>query len=242
MTDKIKDFQVVLTGIIIALSLVVCAKIIASNVSNAGLAVTGTAFEIVTSDTAVWRIEITAANPVKTAAYNKLTADCPRVKEFLVKNGVNDSEIEVENLNSYASNKINDKTGYSTNEVYMYNFSQTFKITSSNVDKIKSLSNEIYGLTDSGINIASYPPSFTYSKINDIKLKLLEAATMDAKNRAINMLRATNNHVGAIKSARMGVFQITAPESNDVSDYGNNDTASIKKKVTAVSNVVFSVK
>ena len=40
----------------------------------------------------------------------------------------------------------------------------------------------------------------------------------------------------------MGVFQITPPDSNEVSDWGINDTSSIEKKVTAVSNVVFGIR
>jgi len=37
----------------------------------------------------------------------------------------------------------------------------------------------------------------------------------------------------------MGVFQITPINSNDVSDYGINDTSSIDKEIMAVVNCVF---
>ena len=40
----------------------------------------------------------------------------------------------------------------------------------------------------------------------------------------------------------MGVFQITEPDSTNVSDMGINDTSSVEKKVTAVANVVFKIK
>ena len=56
------------------------------------------------------------------------------------------------------------------------------------------------------------------------------------------MLKATGANVGRVKSMKMGVFQITPPTSNNVSDMGFNDTTSIDKKVTAVANVVFKVK
>ena len=56
------------------------------------------------------------------------------------------------------------------------------------------------------------------------------------------MLSATGSHVGKVKSMRMGVFQITAPDSTSVSDMGINDTTTIDKKVTAVANVVFKLK
>ena len=56
------------------------------------------------------------------------------------------------------------------------------------------------------------------------------------------MLKSTNNRVGKIESVRMGVFQITPVDSTDVSDMGINDTSTIEKKITAVSNVTFKVK
>ena len=56
------------------------------------------------------------------------------------------------------------------------------------------------------------------------------------------MLSATGSSVGKVKQVKMGVFQITPPDSTDVSDYGMNDTSTIDKKVTAVANVVFKVK
>ena len=46
----------------------------------------------------------------------------------------------------------------------------------------------------------------------------------------------------AIKSVRMGVYQITPVDSTDVSDMGINDSSTIDKKVTAVANVSFKIK
>ena len=56
------------------------------------------------------------------------------------------------------------------------------------------------------------------------------------------MLKSNHNRVGKIRSAKMGVFQITPVDSNDVSDSGYNDLSSIEKKVTAVANVSFAIK
>ena len=70
----------------------------------------------------------------------------------------------------------------------------------------------------------------------------MEDATTDAKQRAEAMLKSTHNRPGKIQSVRMGVFQITPPDSTNVSDYGINDTSTIDKKVTSVANVVFRIK
>ena len=95
---------------------------------------------------------------------------------------------------------------------------------------------------DKGIDIDVRSTSYSYSKLPDLKVQLLNKATTDAKQRASAMLKSTNNHVGKIQSVQMGVFQITPVDSTDVSDMGINDTTTIEKKITAVSNVTFEVK
>jgi len=48
-------------------------------------------------------------------------------------------------------------------------------------------------------------------------------------------------YVAAIRSAKMGTFQITPVNSYDVSWYGENDTSSYEKKVMAVVNASFAI-
>ena len=110
------------------------------------------------------------------------------------------------------------------------------------MEKIKKLSTEINTLTEQGIEISGYEPSYFYSKLSDLKIEMLEKASKDAKQRAKAMLKATHNRVGKIQSLQMGVFQITPEDSNDVSDMGISDSSSIKKKVTSVANVTFRIK
>jgi len=85
-------------------------------------------------------------------------------------------------------------------------------------------------------------PEFFYSQLADLKIKLLQQATTDAKARAAAMLKATHNKPGKIQSVQMGVFQITPVDSTNVSDMGISDTTTIEKKVTAVANVNFRIK
>ena len=70
---------------------------------------------------------------------------------------------------------------------------------------------------------------------------MLAEATSNAKKRAEQMAVSTGNKIGVMRSAKMGVFQITPVNSFDVSDYGLNDTTSLEKKVNAVVNVEFAI-
>ena len=155
--------------------------------------------------------------------------------------GIKDNEIEFLGINDYARYKTT-PNGYSTQEIKGYTYEQVVKINSKDVELIKKLHIEIPSLIEKGIVVSSFEPNYMYSGLADKKAELLQKATADAKLRAKEMLKATHNNVGKIRSVRMGVFQITPPDSNAVSDWGINDTTSIEKKVTAVSNVVFGIK
>jgi hypothetical protein len=90
--------------------------------------------------------------------------------------------------------------------------------------------------------IESSPPQYYYTKIGDLKIEMLGEASKDAKERAERIASSTGNSIGSVKSARMGVLQITAADSTDVSDSGTYDTSTIEKDMTAVVNISFAVR
>ncbi len=241
MYNMLKDFQLLLLGLIIVVGMLLGAKIVTNNIGQSGIAVTGSAYEVVTSDSATLRLDLSTRNASKAAAYTALKNQIPLVKSYLLENGVKESEITVSAPTNYITNKYT-PSGNMTNEIAYYNFNQIISIKSDDIEKIKKLSIDAQSLVDKGININTNTPEYNYSKLADLKIKLLGEATKDAKVRATQMLKATNNRPGKIKSVKMGVFQITSPTSNDVSDWGINDTSTVEKKVTAVANVVFAVK
>ena len=180
--------------------------------------------------------------PTKVEAYKIMKSQMPLVEKYLLGKGIKKESIEIKTYNGYFTYKYNTVARAYTNEVESYRLSQPFEVTSDDVNKIKEISLDIQNLLDRGIDININQTSYFYSKLSDLKVKLLEAATNDAKARASAMLKATNDKVGKIQSVKMGVFQITEIDSTSVSDMGINDTSTIDKKVTAVANVVFKVK
>ena len=161
--------------------------------------------------------------------------------KYLEDKGIDKKDIETRTITGYYSYKTN-SNGYSTNEVAGYNADQRIEISSKDVEKIKTISTDIQKLVDKGINLSVDSPEYFYSDLAAIKVELLKDAASDARQRAQSMLSAASSRVGGVKSMKMGVFQITTPDSTNVADYGINDTSSIDKKVTAVANVVFKVK
>lgn len=239
MFEKLEKYQLVLFALILVFGLFFTTKYAVNSLSREGISVTGSAYEIVKSDSGRLSIDINTQAKTKAAAYQIMKKQMPVVIKYLTDKGI--ENIEVKNYNGYYSYKYNQATGNYTNEVDYFKLSQPLEITSNDVNKIKEISLDIQSLLDQGIDINVRQTSYFYSKLSDLKVKLLEAATDDAKQRADAMLKATHNKVGKIQSVKMGVFQITEVDSTSVSDMGINDTSTIDKKVTAVANVVFKI-
>ena len=240
MFEKIEKFQVLKVGIIASLALVCCAKVVSSSLSNNVISVTGSAYEIVKSDSGSLNFTIQVKRANKQEAYAAAQSQIKTVEEYLKSKGIKDYELKASN--GYNTYKNDPKTGYSTNVIEGYNLSQPISIKSDNVELIKDIAVDIQSLISKNIDISVDVPSYDYSKLPQLKVSLLEKASKDAKNRAASMLKATHNGVGKIQSVRMGVYQITPVNSTDVSDMGINDSSSIDKKVTAVANISFKIK
>ncbi len=242
MYEKFKDFQLAILGVCLAIGLIFAALISTTNLSKDSISVTGSAYEIVKSDSANWTFSIKSRETTKLQAYKKIKEQLPVVEQYILSKGFTKDQIEIKLANSYETYKSN-PNGSVSSLIDYYTYEQPIKISSKDVEKIKEIATSYQELTEKGINISSYEePQYHYSKLADLKVKLLQQATTDARNRAKSMLKSNHNRLGKIRSARMGVFQITPVDSNDVSDSGYNDLSSIEKKVTAVANVTFAIK
>lgn len=240
MLERIEKLQVISLGLLIAIGLMVSTKMVATTISRNVISVTGSAYEIVKSDSGTLNFDINVKRISKQEAYSAAQEQIKIVQKYLADKQI--KNIEIKTVNGYYTYKRNPKTGDYTDIPDMYNLSQPITISSDNVELIKTISNDITGLINKGVDINVYAPSYDYSKLGDLKVTLLEKASKDAKARAASMLKPTHNSVGKIQSVRMGVYQITPVDSTNVSDMGINDTSSIDKKVTAVANVSFKIK
>lgn len=204
------------------------------------ITVTGSAQKQIKSDYIIWSGSFSRREGDMATAYKKLSESLDKVKKYLREKGVNEKEIIISQVSTYKIYKKNEK-GLDTNDIQWYVLRQNVEIRSNEVDKITEISRESTELINQGVEFESESPSYFYTKLDELKLEMLAKASENAKQRADNMVRAAGNKVGFMRSARMGVFQITPITSTSVSDYGENDTSSLEKKVTAVVTASFAI-
>lgn len=241
-SGDIERFQALIIGVVVSLCLIISTSIVAQTLSRSGIEVTGSAVAVVKSDLAGWNLDITSSSKSKKAAFDKLVKDNVAVLNYLHSKGFQDSEIDTQNVVTNPVYVVSEDTGEVTNAIDHYDLTQTLRITSNNISLIKEVSLDAANLLNQGIDVKSNAPEYFYTKLSDLKISLLNEASQDAKRRAKAMLKSTHNRIGPIKSVKAGVFQITTPNSTEVSDYGVYDTTTIDKKVTAVTQVTFRIR
>jgi len=239
LIDRLEKFQIFFVGVIIAFAIMSCSKMITKTITGNVITVTGSAYEIIKSDSGSLNFTINTKSQTKQGAYQAAQQQLKIVKKYLNDNKI--SKIELKTVNGYYNYKTDSKGNY-TSIPENYNLFQPIIVSSNDVNVIKEISNNITGLISQGVDITVNNASYDYSKLPDLKVSLLEKASVDAKNRAASMLKATHNSVGKIQAVKMGVYQITPVDSTDVSDSGINDSSTIDKKVTAVANITFKIK
>jgi hypothetical protein len=232
-------------GLALAIGLVVSSLILGwaytnKKDGNEAVAVTGSAKKRIKSDLVVWSAGVSYQAPQLDDAYKQLSDNIPLIKKYLTDKGISAEEITVSSISSQTLHG-QDANGVKTSAITGYSLRQNVEVRSNDVDKIAKIAREATELIKQGILLESSPPQYYYTKLGDLKVEMLGQAAQDAKARAEKIAESTGNSIGTVRSARMGVMQITAADSTEVSDYGINDNSTIEKDVTAVVKISFAV-
>lgn len=204
------------------------------------ITVTGSAKKAIVSDLVQWKGALTAENTNLAQAATALKASVAKFNAFLAQSGkvsVTFAPISSEPL-SYTQTNADG----SSRSIPGYRVRQSFQIESTEVTATTGLA----GKTAEAMLGAGVPYeatlSYLYTKIAELRLEMLQAATADAKNRGETIAKGAGVVIGAARNARVGVFQITAKNTAEVDDYGAFDTSSIDKEITSVVSVTFALK
>ena len=206
---------------------------------NQIITVTGSAKAVIVSDLGILRGTLMVEATTAREAYRELEIQKPVLLSYFKSKGFAGDKVNYQTISTYPNYNFN--TQGQNAGVRSYTSSQMIDISSSNVNLIKEMSLEISALVERGVSFQVNPPEFYYTKIGDIKLEIQAQAAKDAMTRGQRIAEATGRELGTLKSARMGVLQITPENSNLTSDYGVNDVSSIRKEIVAVVNANFEI-
>lgn len=237
--------QVLLVCLAIVASVMIAANaFLQRNEGARSVSVTGSTRVDFVSDLIVWSGQFTRKAPELQAAFAKLGEDRALIREYLLGKGVSEPEIVFSAIDIQKENEPVFSGGNRVGTRFVgYVLSQELRIESHDVDRIESISREVTELINRGIEFASYDPRYYYTKLAELKVQMIEGATKDGRQRAEQIAKTAGARLSALKSASLGVFQITAPNSSEeITWEGAYNTTSKRKTGLVTVRLQFRVK
>src|SRR3712207_3337645 len=85
-----------------------------------------------------------------------------------------------------------------------FSVSQRLTVRSGNVALVERVYQNISELYNEGLNFSSDAPLYYYTKLNDLKMEMLNKASQNAYERAQTIANGSHSDIGAVVSSSMG--------------------------------------
>jgi hypothetical protein len=201
------------------------------------ITVTGSAREPITSNVVHWSLAVDAEATRPQDAVRQVQSRAAAVRAFLRGGGLPGDAVSEPPL---VTRSIMLRLG-PRRRVPGFRVIQRFRVSSTDIDRVEAVAARTSDLLAQGIPVSTTSLSYLATKLADAKIRALKRAVADAHRRAETIVAGIGGKLGSVKSAELGVYQVVARNSTNVSDYGINDTASRDKEVYSVVSVTFRV-
>lgn len=209
------------------------AKIQANNV----ITVTGLGSRDFDSDLIVWSGTFSRLNKDLKKAYSEIDHDRELIRNYLVSKGIPEESVVFQSININREFENQYDANYNLRRSTFLGFSlmQTVTIESKEVDKVENIARSITELINLGIEFYSGKPHYFYTRLTELKLEMIEAATQDAYTRALKIAKNSGSKVHKLKRASMGVFQIVAQNSSEDFTWGGVFNTDSRRKTASIT-------
>ena len=207
-----------------------------ARLGDRSVSVKGLSERDVTADLALWPIRFVVTGNELAAVQAKVKQDSRTVTEFLRKHGFDDGNIAVESpqvtdllAQAYRSGPVESR----------FIIAQLVMLRSNDVDKVAQANRDAGKLVEAGIVLSSDQgpsrPSYLFTRINERKSEMIEEATRRAREAAETFARDSGSHLGGIRRAYQGQFEILARDNAP----GISESEQIAKTLRVVSTIEY---
>jgi len=194
----------------------------------------------VVADTAVWNIKFNRVGGDLTSVQAAIDEDIEKTRNFLLDNGFEENELQnlrITVRDKYAGYSDAQRRDQENNDRYVVETG--VMVRSGSVNLVDSVSRKMGDLVRQGVTVTEdyAGPIYVFNGLNDIKIKMIEAATKNATAAGEQFAKDANAKLGKIQSANQGIFSISSRDQTDA--WSDNEKQSINKRVRVVSTITF---
>jgi hypothetical protein len=238
-----------LGGVLVAIAIILAGWFIGNGITNIRTAdrfvtVKGVSERPVKADLATWPIMLAVTDDNVSVAQTRINQNVAKVYAFLVANGIDSSEVELQSL------KVTDVLAAvynpSTRAGNRFIIQQTVMVRSENPEKVRAASQKVGELVNAGVVLSSGPewgpggPSYIFRRLNDLKPSMIAEATAEARKAAEQFAKDSKSRLGGIHSANQGVFVILPRDAAAAEQGGGGgEQSQIQKTVRVVTTVEY---
>ncbi|WP_455608592.1 SIMPL domain-containing protein [Bacteroides rodentium] len=174
------------------------------------VSVKGLAEMEVPADKVVWPLVYKDIGNDPALLYANMEQKNATIVGYLESNGIGKEEISIAppEVIDMQAERYGDR-----NVAYRYNATSVITVTSKNVDKVRKLMSGQAELLKQGIAITGgdyrYNVSYEFTGLNEIKPKMIEDATKNARAAAEKFAKDSDSELGKIRNASQGQFSIS---------------------------------
>jgi uncharacterized protein len=207
------------------------------------IVVTGSARYPISADLGTWSLRASATGETPSTAIKALRGKVTQINAFFTEGGLSPDSITSPPI-QVAQISVRVPTGVrkpAFKRVQLWRVNQNFEIQTTDIDTLVRVASQVGNLLAGGTDVSVSPISYLSTKLVAAKFAALRLAVSDAQKRASTIAEGLGARLGPLQGTRLGVYQITPRNSNEVSGGGTNDTSSRLKDVEAVVNVTFNI-
>jgi len=197
----------------------------------------------VRADLAIWPLRIVGADNDLSAANTKLAASIAGVRQFLVRHGIDTSQVQLADFSVTDANA--QQFGPDRKPANRYVIHQTMLVRSNKPDQVLAASQQISELAAIGVVISSGNseygsggPTFVFSELNKLKPEMIADATARAREAATQFAHDSHSDLGGIRQANQGIFEILPRDQAP----GITQESQIAKIVRVVATIDYYLK
>lgn len=205
-----------------------------ARIGDRSVTVRGLSERQVKADLAVLPLKFAAAGDDLAAVQAEVATSLAAVGRYLAQQGYAQSEIDLgrfEVTDQYARE-------YQPSEIRArYRVAQTVIVRTANVDRVQATTRSLDALVRQGVVLQDYNgPSYLFTKLNDVRPKMIAEATASARTGAQQFARDSGTGLGGIASATQGSFEILGR------DAVGDESTQVFKRVRVVTTITYRLR
>lgn len=209
------------------------------------VSVKGIAERQVKADIAMWNLDYTLTGDDLMLLVEQGEQQKKIITDLLIKSGFSENELQgqrTEVIDQYAKE-------YPSNTKHRYIVNSGVSLQTNKIDLVEQAGKLTPEIIKQGIiliNKRDYMPnpSYYFTKLDDIRPQMLEQATKSARLVAEQFAANSVSHIGDIRRASQGIFQILSNNSNGGQSYGEDtdQLGGINKIIRVVVSIDYELK